>query len=100
ELINPGGVGVATVGNSPIACGCTAASNATLNSSAVWYRSAGDFASARAITSEHQRGRSGATSAMGVGTSLTCFCTIAIAVSALNGSRPVTRRYTTTPTAY
>jgi len=35
----------------------------------------------------------------GVGWSYICFCTIAIPLSALNGSCPVSSRYSTTPIA-
>ena len=58
------------------------------NSSAVWKRSPGDFASARFRTRAHHSGRSGWNCVIGVGGSLTCFCTIAIAVSALERQLP------------
>ena len=90
--VSPGGVGVESVGMSPRACGVTAAASAPRNSSALWNRSAGDLESARSTIADHQPGKSGRNVRIGVGGSEICICTIEIAVSALNGSLPVSRR--------
>ena len=81
----PGGVGVASVGSLAERLRLTADSSAARKSSALWNRADGDFASARSTMPVHHAGRSGMKLTIGVGGSATCFCTIAIAVSALNG---------------
>ena len=91
-MLMPSGVGDAMVGISPSVCGCTEDSSAPRNSSAVWKRSAGAFASARSRTRVHHGGRPGWNCEMGVGESFTCFWTIAMAVSALKGSWPDSSR--------
>ncbi len=68
------------------------AASADLNSSAVWNRSAGDFASARPMMSSHAEGSSVWTALTGVGESCTCLCAIEMPLSALNGNRDVSSR--------
>ncbi len=71
---------------------CADSMSAERNSSAVWYRSSGGFASARSRICSHHTGSSARTCRSGVGASLSCFCAIAAAVSALNGRWPVSIR--------
>ena len=58
-------------------------------SSALWYRSAGSFASARVTIRSRSRGISGRLADGGSGTEERCFIAIYTGVSPVNGSVPV-----------
>ena len=67
-------------------------------SSAEWYRRAGSFAIARSTTASSSGGIDGTSCRGGTGVSWTCFIAIATAESPVNGTRPVSISYSTTPT--
>ena len=67
-------------------------------SSAEWYRRAGSFAIARSTTVSSSGGIAGTSCRGGTGGSCTCFMAIATAESPVNGTRPVSISYSTTPT--
>ena len=67
----------------------SAASSARMNSSAVWKRSAGSFASAFRVTASSAGDTFGFSSLGLRGRSETCLSAIATAVSASNGTWPV-----------
>jgi hypothetical protein len=75
------------------------AMSADFIASAVWNRSSGDLASARVNKSSQTDGSSLRKCRTGVGWSYICLVTMAMPLSALNGSCPVSRRYSTTPIA-